>query len=346
MKHSTLNILLIILLILIKQSIYGQSLYEPFLIIKDNFLSLNYNAKNEYCFYLAKPKDLINNPEFRASILSKYEIKSIKHIKSTSNTNEFFDKNGHLSNKDFYINNAFERSYEPNYKFNRFLFISKSPTDLNTLNYQELFKYNSRRNLIKFSRLEKYGFLKKRFKREINYKYNSSGDLLRINGIKELAYNEMGKLRLEKEINIYGEKYSKINRKQIDKARYANRQFKVYVYNAHNELDHIEIKHYDSISFKNYRIDFEYDDLNRLTKTTKYHPSGKEWKVKELIYSDGNLTQIIETMYSGTSDSFTEIVTIFEYKNGLISKSEEFFSNKTVKNRLREEIYYEYTFFD
>ncbi len=346
MKKLTLNILLTILFILIKQNIFGQVLYEPLMLTKVNFLEINFDAKDEYCLYSSKPKDIIENPEFRASFLQKHKVKSIKHTSSSSIFIEFFDNNGHLIKQESYVNQSLVSSTIINNHYNKFSFLTKSTRAKINFKSKEVYEYNSDSNLIKYIETNKFGFLKRKHRSEQIYKYDTLGNLTEIQGIKEFSYNESGKLRLLKEINIYGERFSKINRRERKKGKYGNRQFKEYYYNSNGLLELIEIKHFDSISYKNYKITFDYDDLDQLIKITKYHGSGEKWKVNQLEYSDGYLIANYETMYHGTSDSYTTVTSKYYYENGLIKKSEKLYSNdRIINDPIAEIIYYEYTFY-
>lgn len=110
-------------------------------------------------------------------------------------------------------------------------------------------------------------------------------------------------------------------------------------------MELIKINHFDSINFENFKITFEYDELMRLITITKYFGNGEKWEVNQLEYSNSLLIANCLTCYNGTSDDYYTITTKYSYENGLICKTEEFYSNEKTKNYKREEIQYEYTFY-
>ncbi len=344
MKRAS-NILLTLFLILSRFNTYGQVTNEPLLIIKDNLLDINYNAKQEYCLFDAKPKDLIENPEFRAQLIKEHKIKSIAYKTSSDEKTELFDSTGHLINVRIINNQGQIREISYFNEINNLSFLVKSSPDKKPYKNLYFYNYDKSGNLISYIEIDKRGFLRRRYRATQNYLYDTIGNLKEIQGIKQFDYDSTNRLVLEKEINIYGERFSKVNRIKWDRANYANRQFKEYFYYQNGLLKQIRINHFDSLDFKNYKISFDYDDINQLIKITKYHASGEEWKVNRLEYSNGYIITNFETLYLGGSDSFTILKKQYHYENGLITKSEEFFSNKRTSDKLREEVKYEYTFY-
>ncbi|KXX71173.1 hypothetical protein [Flammeovirga sp. SJP92] len=343
MKRAS-NILLILFLIISRINTYGQITIAPLLTIKDNLLDINYNAKQEYCLFEAEPKNLIENPEYRAQLIKDYRIKSITYKTLSDEKTELFDSTGHLV-KVRIMNNQ-EQIREVSYfnEINNQSFLVKSSPNRKPSKNLYYYNYDKNANLISYNEIDKRGFFRRRYRASQNYIYDTNGNLREIKGVKQFDYDSANRLVLEKEINIYGERFSKVNRIKRDRANYANRQFKEYFYNSSGLLKQIRINHFDSLQFKNYKITFEHDDLDRLIKITKYHASGEEWKVNKLEYSNGYIITNSKILCSG-SDSFTIVKMLYHYENGLITKSEKYFSNKWTTEKQIEEVKYEYTFY-
>lgn len=339
------KLLLPVLIFLLCQSTLGQEVYEPLVIIKENLLTRNYQAKDEYCLYQVQPKFLIENYEFRSSLIKGQKINSIKASEGNSSSFYSFNLNGHLASTVSYENDSIVKSIEYQNEYNKVGHLIKSPRKTGTRGKQERYLYDSKGQLIKYTNKYKRGFLKRSNKSEKIYKYDDSGNLIEIEGIKKFTYDEDGRLKLIEEVNVYGERFSKTNTKNQEKRIYGNRQFKEFFYNSTGLLERIDINHYDSLTYRNYHIKFEYNDSKKLTRITKFHASGKKWKVNELAYSGEFLTSNIETMYSGTSDSFSTSELKYFYQDGLIVKIEKYWSNHRVKRKLTDEIYYEYNFY-
>ena len=344
MKRAS-NILLTLFLILSRLNTFGQIANEPLLIIKDHFLEINYSEKQEYCMFDAKPKDLIRNPEYKAQLIKKHGIKSITQKSLSDEKIELFDSTGHRINVRIINDHKQIIDYSFSNRINNLSLLAKSSSVRKRIRHHHLYKYDKSGNLISYIAISKRGFFLSRDRAQQNYKYDSKGNLKEIQGVKEFEYDSKNRLVLEKEINIYGEAFSKINRIIRDKEIYLNRQFKEYFYHPNDHLKEILINHFDSIEFKNYKITFAYDNFDRLIKITKYHASGEEWKVNNLEYSNGYLSTYSETVFDVSLDNYKIFKKKYFYENGLITKSEQYFSNKKEEDIFIREVNYEYTFY-
>jgi hypothetical protein len=345
MTKSKTNLFLPLVFTLFCINTFAQDIYEPLVIIKEDFNSRNYRANDEYCLHFVQPKYLVNDSEFRAYLIKKRKIKSIKYIKESDFRIDSFNTDGQLTYKAFYENDSLIRYNHFNNEFNIQGYVIKKPSNFKSKDQQEIFKYDSKNQLVKYIEKFKIGFLKRSIKRVKNYKYDDLGNILELEGIKTFSYDNLSRLKLIEEINVYGERFSKSNEKNKKKSIYGNRQFKEYYYNSIGQIDKIEINHYDSLTYGNYHIEFEYNNSKKLTRITKFHASGEKWKMNELRYSGELLTSNTETIYSGTSDNYSIVELKYFYRKGMLSKIERYWSNKRVNRELSSETYYEYTYY-
>jgi len=342
---------LLIVVSMISFKVLGQCICDPILVINKSYLDKFFDARFDDCFDNSSIVLATDNPLIRAKIIKKYKIKTIKKIRyfgfgyywSDSVIIEHFDNNGYITKINEFNNENKKDSIFFNNRFNSSLLLISTESIRKSIEKRsfigkifmrsnlEFYDYDDRNNLIKYIEIFKnvnHKIFRRNERIQRFYKYDSINNLIEILGCQRYKYNSENKILLAEDLG-----------------NYENRQIKKFYYDSLENLTLIRYCHVDSSTFKNYNKTFKYDSLNRVSEIVKYHGDGRFWTIQKFEYLNDLLSLESETMYSGTSnDSYTTTKKYF-YENGLICRTEEYYSNETIKLRKNIEMLYEYKFY-